>query len=283
MRRKNRLEFDTVGYWTEIKLDIVKEYLPAYTTILHSKKKADFHYIYIDAFSGAGVHISKETGEPVPGSPLNALSVQPPFMEHYLIDLDTKKVGVLKEIIGNRQDVHVFEGDCNKILLEKVFPNVRYDKFQRALCLLDPYGLHLNWEIVKAAGESNSIDIFLNFPVMDMNRNVFWKNPDGVDLEDIARMTAFWGDESWKTTVYRPVPTLPGFGEMVEKAENEEVAQAFQKRLKEVGGFEFVPKPLPMRNSKGAIVYYLFFASQKEVAKKIVTAIFKKYESKGGH
>ena len=35
--------------------------------------------------------------------------------------------------------------------------------------------------------------------------------------------------------------------------------------------------PLPMKNKKNAVVYYLFFASQKPVAQKIITAIFDKY------
>jgi hypothetical protein len=55
--------------------------------------------------------------------------------------------------------------------------------------------------------------------------------------------------------------------------------KVFQKRLQTVAGFEFVPDPLPMRNSNNAIVYYLFFASQKPVAKKIIEDIFNTYRS----
>jgi hypothetical protein len=47
--------------------------------------------------------------------------------------------------------------------------------------------------------------------------------------------------------------------------------------LRKVAGFQFVPEPLPMKNSTNAVVYYLFFASQKPVAQKIIDAIFKKY------
>lgn len=36
-----------------------------------------------------------------------------------------------------------------------------------------------------------------------------------------------------------------------------------------------------MRNRKGAIVYYLFFASQKPAAENIVKDIFQKYRNKG--
>ncbi len=29
--------------------------------------------------------------------------------------------------------------------------------------------MHLNWEVIYEAGQSRAIDLFLNFPVMDMN------------------------------------------------------------------------------------------------------------------
>ncbi|OGR27069.1 MAG: hypothetical protein A2139_08790 [Desulfobacca sp. RBG_16_60_12] len=62
-----------------------------------------------------------------------------------------------------------------------------------------------------------------------------------------------------------------------EKEDNETVAEGFRKRLKVVGGFNYVPNPLPMRNSRKAIVYYLFFASQKPVAAEIIMDIFNNY------
>jgi hypothetical protein len=39
---------------------------------------------------------------------------------------------------------------------------------------------------------------------------------------------------------------------------------------------------MPMRNTTGAIVYYLYFAAQKPVGAKIVTEIFKKYRDRRG-
>jgi three-Cys-motif partner protein len=94
-------------------------------------------------------------------------------------------------------------------------------------------------------------------------------------------MTAFWGDESWRSTVYRPSPQLGLWGDTVEKAENREVAEAFRQRLIHVAGFPNVPSPMPMRNSQHAVVYYLVFASQKAVANNIVEQIFNKYATRG--
>jgi len=89
------------------------------------------------------------------------------------------------------------------------------------------------------------------------------------------RMTKFWGDTSWEVAAYQKTQGL--FEEMQEKSSNDQVAEAFRTRLKTVAGFEYVPAPMPMRNSKGAIVYYLFFAAKNPTAAKIVNQIFAKY------
>jgi three-Cys-motif partner protein len=272
--------FDEIGYWSEIKLDIVREYASAYSRILSGQRKLPFHHVYIDGFAGRGVHISKSTGEFVPGSPLNALSISPPFHEYYLVDLNSEKADSLREIVAGKPNVHVFTGDCNRVLLEEVFPNVRYLDFKRGLCLLDPYRLDLSWKVLLAAGQSKSIEIFLNFPVMDMNRNVLWRNIDAVDPKQMARMTAFWGDESWRQAAY--TTELDLFGHEEKRADgNEAIVAAFQRRLIDVAGFAEVPEPIPMRNTIGRIVYYLFFATQKQVAAGIIRDIFDKYRDRG--
>jgi len=267
-------EFDEIGYWSEVKLDIIRDYASAYSKILTAKK---LPHVYVDAFAGAGQHISKTTGEYVHGSPSNALNVQPPFREYHFIDLNASKVENLHRIAGSQKDVHIYEGNCNEVLLQKIYPTLRFESYRRALCLLDPYGLDLKWEVIYQAGQLGTVDMFLNFPVMDMNRNVLWRNPDKVSAERSARLTAYWGDESWKHAAYTTTQSL--FGEP-EKESNEFVAAAFGQRLVKIAGFKRVPDPLPMRNSKGAIIYYLFFASQVEVAENIVKDIFRKYQNR---
>jgi len=279
MPHHKKLKFDEVGYWSEVKLDIVKEYAAAYSTILTAQTKPKLEHAYIDAFAGAGIVFSKGKKEFVPGSPLNALLIQPPFRDYYLIDIDKQKLGVLNDIVDTKPNVHVYSGDCNSILIDDVFPKVRFEDYRRGLCLLDPYGLHLAWDVIRVAGKMRSIDMFLNFPVADMNRNVLWRNPEGVDLADVDRMNRYWGDESWKTTAYAAGRNL--FGDLeVEKEENKKIAGGFRDRLRRVAGFQHVPEPLPMRNSKGAMVYYLFFASQKPTALHIIEDIFSKYRNR---
>lgn len=233
--------------------------------------------IGIDAFAGSGVHQRRNGETYVPGSPLNALYVQPPFWQLHRIDMKRGRVDQLRRLVGDQHDsVHFYEGDSNKILIETVFPQVRRADYRRALCLLDPYGLTLNWEVVRKAAEMQTIEVFINFPIMDINRNALWHHPERVSAHRRDRLTRFWGDTTWQQAAYVQQPTL--FGDEVSlKQPNSVVTEAYRTRLQQVAGFAHVPEPIPMRNRQNAIVYYLFFASQNETGAKIARHLFKRY------
>lgn len=272
------MKFDEIGYWSELKLEIIQNYAQAYSTILSKQR---LKHVYIDGFSGAGKHISKGTGDVIAGSPLNAVHLDPPFEEYFLVDLDGDKVEHLRSLVGDQPHIQVLQGDCNRVLLEQVFPNVLWEDYRRGLCLLDPYGLHLDWEVIAKAGEMKTLEIFLNFPILDMNRNVLWRSKEGPTPEHRNRMTRFWGDESWVDAAYQESPQLNLFGDPdTEKQTNEVVVEAFRQRLKKVAGFKHVPEPIPMRNTRGAVVYYLFWASQNDTGQKIINHIFNKYRDR---
>ena len=267
---------DQIGYWSEIKLEIIKEYATAYSTILSAQRNPPFTHVYIEGFAGAGVHQSTRKEGLLPGSPLNALQVKPPFRGYHLIDIQENRVRMLQKLIGDRADVFFYHGDCNEILLSSVFPKITWKNYGRGLCILDPYGLNLEWRVLEAAGKSQVLDIFVNFPVMGMNRNALRRDPQNVAASQKAKMTAAWGDDSWIDIAYDE----DMFGNP-DKRSSDVIVEAFRRRLKEIAGFERVPKPIPMRNSKGGIIYYLYFASQKNTAEKLVLSIFKKYENRG--
>jgi len=276
MSKSNRLKLDEVGDWSELKLEILRKYAVAYTTILRSNR---LRPVYIDGFAGAGQHISRQTKDLIPGSPLNALNIDPPFEELHLVDLAQERVDNLQKLTVDQKNVHVYSGDSNALLVSKIFPTIRYEEYKRALCVLDPYGLHLDWKVIKTAAETDTIEIFLNFPVMDMNMNVLLWQPENASSESVARMNTFWGDDSWREAAYRTQDTL--FGQQEEKQSNEVVATAFRERLMKVARFKHVPEPAPMRNSRGAVVYYLFFAAQQRTADKILKEILDRYRQEG--
>lgn len=274
-------EFDLIGPWSEVKLDILREYAAPYSKILTTH---GFYHRYIDSHAGRGSHVSKATGEVVDGSPRIALSTDPPFREYHFIETNPVRVGQLRQLAANRSDVYVHEGDCNDVLLRDVLHRAKYEDRRRALCLLDPYNIDLAWEVVSAV-DVRSVEIFLNFMVMDMNMNVLLNNPEKADKAQLARMDRFWGDRSWYEVTYelsRQSNLFTGPGEVKVEDANEKISEAYRKRLLDVAGFKYVPRPLRFVNSLGKTIYYLFFASPNETGKKIVESIFKKDRKRPG-
>lgn len=229
--------------------------------------------MYIDAYAGPGYHVSKATGETVEGSPLIALNSSPPFHEYHFIDTEPARPKQLRELAGERDDVHIYTEDCNKVLLRDVFPRAKYADYRRALCLLDPYNINLTWDVIEAAGKSGSIDIFLTFMIMDINRNALRRRMEKSLQSKVEQLTRLVGDESWKEAGYREAKDL--FGTYHAKVSNAEFAEWFRQRLITKAGFQHVPKPMPMKTKTNAVIYYLYFASQKPTALNIVNDTFR--------
>jgi three-Cys-motif partner protein len=277
------MKFDEIGEWSEIKLEIIKEYANAFTSIM-KKQEWCKGYVYIDAFSGAGRHIARKTGDFVSGSPLNALEIKYPFTEYHYIDINKEKIEMLRSLTEDRQNIYTYQEDCNDALTKKISPLLKWKSRKRALCILDPYGLHLFWETIQTIAEIKTTEIFLNFPLMDMNRNILHKDLLNADPKQIKRMDRFCGTEEWKDILYEENKQIGLFNDSGDSDKlkivngNIKLGEWFRKeRLEKCAGFKYVPEPILMRNSKGGPLFFLFFASHNETGKKIVSEIFNKH------
>ena len=265
---------DQLGEWSHVKHEIIEKYARAYMTVMAKQKFQ--RVIYIDGFAGAGIATDRDTGARTLGSAMLALRIQPPFDELHFVEADHAKAAALRH--NTRDDVRarVHEGDANVLLTTTILPRCKFEDYARALCLLDPYGLSVDWSVLRQIGQMGSVEIFFNFMVVGANRNVLWKKPDLVPPERLELMDRVWGDRSWQEALYERQeglfgPTNP------QKLPNEQVAEAYRQRLRKVGGFKYVPRPVPMRNTRGATVYYLFFASPNATGASIVEDVFKRY------
>ena len=277
-------EYDEIGIWSEVKLAIIREYLPAYTRIMDATQRNSIprlHWIYVDGYAGPGYHLSRATGSKIEGSPLIALNTVPPFYEYHFIDKNEARIAGLKQLAGNRSDVFTYPKECTEVLLSEVFPRARYEDYGRAVCLLDPYNMDLSWEVLQTAGKMGSIELFVNLMIMDINRNALTRDPGKAREEKVQQMTRTWGDDTWLDVGYDRNEDL--FGDVhTTKVSNSRFAEAFRQRLMNVAGFKYVPKPMPMKNSTNAVIYYLYFAGHKNSASNIVTSIFNKYRERQG-
>ena len=128
------------------------------------------------------------------------------------------------------------------------------------------------------AADLGTTEIFLNVPLMDMSRNVLHKELLSADPKQIERMNGFCGSEDWKEILYKTQQGLFGDEFQMKIGSNMQLGQWFKKeRLKKAAGYDFVPDPILMRNSKGGPLFFLFFASHKETGRNIVDDIFNRY------
>jgi three-Cys-motif partner protein len=263
--------------WPEIKLDIVREYATACSEVL--SKRPGLHHVYVEAFGGPGVRLAPATHELVPGSPLNAMAIQPPFKEYFLIDLDGGRSEELRRLTGNRPGVHVLEGDCNRLLLETIFPLVREEDYRRGLCVLDPNGLYLDWNVIATAGHMQTLEFFFEFPMKAVERLVLDRDRAGLPAV-LQPMDRFWGDDSWRSIALPAEKKL--YGDEPVKVSQEAIVESYHHRLLTDAGFPFVPKPMPMDDANGEVVGYLFFASHNVLGGKIVQHLFEKHAHDAG-
>ena len=270
-------KFDNIGAWSQAKHDVIAQYVAAYVQILGNQDYLRFHYI--DGFCGAGESTSKDTGAILKGGPLHALGTKDPFTSYYFIDSDKDKTEHLRRICDEKypnREIHIKTGDSNEIIKE-ILPKFSYKKYDRILCLLDPYGLHLAWDVIVQLGHLGKsegkgiVDIMINFPIMDINRNYAPKNPSAVPKK-AQRMDTFWGDDSWRTSFYKETGLL----NLEEKVNSDDLVNAYCERLNKEAGFEFVAKPVPFTNTTNAPMFYFCFASHNKTASKVATYLYKK-------
>jgi three-Cys-motif partner protein len=203
--------------------------------------------------------------------------VTPPFDELHFVEVDPKRAEVLRRHVGDDPRATVHSADCNHVLPDLVQTRVQYSRFERAFCLLDPYGLQLDWNVVKIVARTRATDVLINLPIMGIHRNVVRTLGHNPNPARRARMTAFWGDESWVESLRLPAGQLPLFDEEATvKASHDYIAAAYCARLRDVAGFEYVGEPVAMRSDQNAVLYYLVFASQKEVAVKVMRDVARK-------
>jgi hypothetical protein len=144
--------------WPQLKLDIVRRYGAAYSTI--SSRQPGLAHYWIDGFIRSGTDLAAHGF--APGSALNALLVTPPFRHHYLVNMDGGRADALRRALDGRADVTLLEG--GRTLVEDVLPRVRQEDYRRALCVLDPCGPEPDWRVLEMAGRLRTIDLFVALP-----------------------------------------------------------------------------------------------------------------------
>ncbi len=270
------------GDWTSEKLERVRKYLQAYTTIFHGNERARFFTTYfVDAFAGTGdrkdSNIPGLSDTPLldiesdpefiglqKGSSRIALEIEPAFNRYLFIEHSKKRVAELeklKALYPYRADcIRIEQGDANTVLKDWC-QETDWRQF-RAVVFLDPYGMQVDWSTIEAIAGTKAIDLWILFPIgMAVNRLLINRQPPPESWANA--LTRTFGEDAWRQRFYKKTIQQSLFGEEEEEtkfADFADIESYFQERLGSV--FERVAKnPLLLCNSRGTPIYLLCFAA----------------------
>ena len=271
------------GDWTTQKLDVLQKYMRAYTTALRDKPSVErpFRKAFIDAFAGTGYRnarrsdgesqsqellfpdlAEKEPQDLLDGSARLALLTEPSFDHYIFVERSPARCAeleVLKSEFPDKADrIDIQQGDANDRIQSLCRKNWTSN---RAVLFLDPYGMQVEWETIKAIASTKAIDMWLLFPLgMGVNRLLTRSGdiPDGWR----HRLDLLLGSTSWYEEFYEVESTRTLFGDHrdhVVKATMETIGRYFNDRLKDVFA-GVAEEPGVLRNSANNPLYLLCFA-----------------------
>lgn len=277
------------GDWTAEKLERVRKYLVAYAMIMRKQK---FRFAYIDAFAGTGYNtpkVKKEEGTvPFPefadaeavgfldGSARIALKVAPRFTKYIFIEKDPKRFAELdklkEEFPALAADIELVNADSNTYLRDRC-EKFRWDK-NRAVLFLDPFGMQVTWNTMKAIAKTKAIDLWILFP-LGIGVNRLLRRDAQISEGWQRRLDDFFGTKDWRDAFYetKAEQSLFGMEAKTEKvADFDGIARFFVKRLETI--FAGVAKnPLALFNSANTPLYLLCFAAGNERGAKTAVKI----------
>jgi three-Cys-motif partner protein len=289
-----------VGPWARDKLERLRKYLAAYTTIMKDQRWCkDYHYV--DAFAGPGEHTVRQNATDkrhatqqalldvssygaeheeqqqfLAGSPRVALDLQHPFANYVFIERSPDRVAALEQLkaeYAGSRNIVIRQEDCTKYLKGRVAENPRIDWAKnRALVFLDPFGMQVGWETIAVLATTKAIEIFLNFPVGMAIQRLLLRQPENFTEAQRRRLDEYFGSPDWKDVLYRRHRTL--FGDDAQEkidASGAALLKWYRDRLRTI--FSHVSKAALIRNTRGGHLYYLLLASHNKNGVKIANDI----------
>jgi three-Cys-motif partner protein len=292
------------GPWTDIKLDALQRYLTFFTTALKNQptKARPFDLWYLDAFAGSGDRVvARKAGglfegeathfveERLDGSAKKALEVDPPFQHLVFIEPHRRRHAALAALAAANpdRDIECIRDEGNTLVRAICgadhwrAPTSKGGRRVRAVLLLDPYGMQVDWTTLQAIRETKAIDLLYLYPVGAVMRQAP-RDLSKLDVDKAAALTRLHGDDSWKRDWYeasRQQDLLSRDLSVLRAMTARQIEAWFKARLERL--FPFVSEPLPLLTTRGAKLFSLFLAVSNDspaaiaLAKKASAAIMK--------
>lgn len=241
--------------YARTKLKALQVYLEIFTNSMKNKNWSGFYFL--DLQSGPG---KNRIGQDVLlGSPLIALNLQTPFTFYRFNEKDQRLAEALRTRVQASpypDRVQIHQSDVNDIVHTICDEIDEYDKSSKPgqwpslnVAFLDPEGLELHWSSVERLARVNRMDLIINFSTGGINRLAGSK--------DYELIHAFFGNDGWLEDMKLSTP----------QQRRRALITRYLNQLKRFGYYveespELEHHDISFRNTKGAEVYSLIFASK---------------------
>lgn len=263
------------GIWTQSKLDLLKDYLDAFTTTTKNKSG---ERIYLDLFGGEPENVDRTTLNPIDGSARIALdTTNPPFTRLCFFELP-QNAAKLRTILGQEypgRELRVYEGDCNNSIREAL-ADLHRDGIAWAptFAFIDPNSPDCHWATLQALAAHKGIDaktkveLWMLFPVPLFQRML--PKTGAVRQEDDERITLMYGTPDWHAILTAKLNSKISATEG-----REEYVNLMRWRLEKELGYGWTHHLL-VNNESNRPIYYMVFATDSDPGKKIMRDLYEK-------
>ena len=262
------------GWWTEQKLDILGDYLAAFTTAC---KRAG-QTVYLDLFAGQPDNVSRDGAERViRGSARRALDTQPPLSVLRFFELDSNakglRIALTGEYPGRVADFEVVPGNCN-LTVPAVLAGLADLNWAPTFAFLDQQSTEVRWATIEQLARhkrpgTTKTELWLLCASGLLPRGLRMRTEE-IDTSVAEQMTKMFGTDIWLeglTAVRQNLLTGTQF--------RSELTNLMRWRLEHDLGY-MTTLDFQVINTSGRGIFDMIFATDHWAGEKIMTELYSK-------
>lgn len=259
------------SWWSEHKLDILSDYLRAFTT---ASKRAGTT-VYLDLFAGSTENVSRERGHDIQGSPLRALAAEPPFSVLRFFELPNKARQLEAELTRQHPDrnIRVYPGDCNDTI-GSALAELRPLNWAPTFAFIDQQSTEIRWTTLRALADHKrrgkpKVELWI-LCASGMLRRGLSMGEGHLNTRFADEITDMLGVDTW-LDAWRGLET----GYLSKEEFRDELRNLMRWRLERELGYRST-QVFKVVNTNGLEIYDMIFATDHPAGHKIMSNLYGK-------
>jgi three-Cys-motif partner protein len=260
------------GWWTEQKLDILADYLVAFTRASNRAGKT----VYLDLFAGRPDNVSRDRYErEILGSARRALGTRPPLSVLRFFELDAtagRLETALKAQYPDRvQDFRVVPGDCNATITATLAELAGFN-WAPTFAFLDQQSTEVHWSTIRQLAwykraDKPKTELWLLCASGLLPRGLKIRGQT-IDTTVADKMTTMFGTDIWLEALHAARENLLTGAEF-----RSELTNLMRWRLENDLGYK-TTLDFHVTNTSGSGIFDMIFATDHWAGEKIMTDLY---------